>query len=216
LTPPSACPVCRAPALRPFLAVEGKAYCRCEACEATVLDPAHRLAPDAERAHYLTHRNDPADPGYRAFVGRLVTPLLARLPPGADVLDYGCGPASAAAAMLAEAGHRVSLYDPFFAPDPAPLARAYDAIVCTEVAEHFHDPAGEFARLAGLLRPGGWLAVMTLFQTDDARFARWRYRADPTHVVFYREATLRQLAERLGFACEVPARDVALMRARPF
>ncbi len=196
----------------PFLTVADAPYWRCATCEATALDPAHRPTPEAERAHYLTHRNDSADPCYRTFVGRLVEPLLDRLRTPAEVLDFGCGPASAAAAMMQEAGHRVSLYDPFFAPDPAPLAGTYDAIVCTEAAEHFHDPAGEFERLAQLLRPGGILAVMTLFQTDDARFAHWRYRADPTHVVFYRETTLRLVAGRLGLACEILTQDVAFMR----
>ena len=206
------CPVCRAATARPFMTVATSDYWRCEACEATFLDPGQRLSPQAERAHYLTHRNDPSDEGYRAFLARLAGPLLERIGPGGEGLDYGCGPGPALAAMLQDAGHRVSLYDPFFADDPAALARTYDFITCTETAEHFHDPRAEFARLDGLLRPGGWLAVMTCFQTDDGRFAAWRYRADPTHVVFYREATLRGLARRLGYSCEIPCKDVALMR----
>jgi hypothetical protein len=63
-----------------------------------------------------------------------------------------------------------------------------------------------------LVRPGGWLAIMTCFLTDDDRFRDWHYRTDPTHVVFYREATLRHLAGSRGWSCEVPAKDVALMR----
>jgi taurine dioxygenase len=58
-------------------------------------------------------------------------------------------PGPALAAMLREAGHEVALYDPFFAPDPAPLAAIYDFVTCTETAEHFHDPRAEFARLRG-------------------------------------------------------------------
>ena len=88
----------------------------------------------------------------------------------------------------------------------------YDFVTCTEVAEHFHRPADEFDRLERLLRPGGWLAVMTSFQTDDARFAGWHYRRDPTHVVFYRAETFRTIAARHGWDCEIPAKDVALMR----
>ncbi|MEK9660939.1 MAG: class I SAM-dependent methyltransferase, partial [Alphaproteobacteria bacterium] len=126
--------------------------------------------------------------------------------------DYGCGAAPALAAMLGEAGHRVALYDPLFRPDRAALARRYDFIACSETAEHFHDPAGEFARFDAMLRPGGWLAIMTCFQTDDARFAGWHYRRDPTHVVFYREATFRHLAVHHGWICEIPCKDVALMR----
>ena len=79
------------------------------------------------------------------------------------------------------------------------------------MVEHFHHPADEFRRLQGLLKPGGWLGVMTRFQTDDARFAQWHYRRDPTHVVFYRETTLRWLAQHHGWLCEIPGPNVALL-----
>lgn len=209
---PEMCPVCRSPALRPFLSVDGCDYWRCARCEARFLDPRRLPSPDAELAHYLRHKNIPHDPGYRGFLAKLADPLLARLPTGSRGLDYGCGPGPALAAMLREAGHAVALYDPFFQPHRQALARQYDFVTCTETAEHFHRPAEEFERLAGLVRPGGWLAIMTCFQTEDVRFAGWHYRKDPTHVVFYREATLRHIARRLGWACEIPVKDVALMR----
>lgn len=169
----------------------------------------------AERAEYELHRNDVADLGYRRFLARLADPLLARLAVGSDGLDYGCGPGPLLAQMLEEAGHRVALYDPFFAPDGDVLRRRYDFVTCSEVVEHFHRPAEEFERLDGLLRAGGWLALTTCLQIDDARFAHWHYRRDPTHVVFYREATLRLLARRHGWRCEFPATDVVLMRKGP-
>ncbi len=209
------CPVCRAGDVRAFATVAARRYRRCGRCCATFLDPAQRPDTATERAHYLTHENDAADPGYRRFAARLAAPLAARLRPGARVLDFGCGPSSALAALLTEAGHEVVGYDPLFAPDPAPLAGVYDAVAACEVVEHLHAPADTFERLATLVRPGGWLAVMTCFQTDDARFAGWWYRRDPTHVVFYREATLRALAGRLGWSCAVPSKDVALMRRPP-
>ena len=205
--------MCRADRARPLCSADGRDYWRCEACLATFLEPSQRPTPAEERAHYRLHENEVSDPGYRRFLARLADPLLARLPPAQDGLDYGCGPGPALAAMLEEAGHRVSLYDPFFAPDPAALARTYDFISCTEVLEHLHAPADELDRLGRLLRPGGLLAIMTCFQTDDDRFAGWHYRRDPTHVVFYREATLRRVAAARGWTCEVPAKDVALLRA---
>ena len=155
----------------------------------------------------------------RMFAGMLGSdadapdPLLARLAVPSRGLDYGCGPRPALAAMLEEAGHAVALYDPFFQPEPAPLGQRYDFVTCTEAAEHFHRPAATFEQIMGLVRPGGWLALMTCFQTDDARFANWHYRRDPTHVVFYRETTLRHLAAAHGWSCTVPAKDVALMQA---
>ena len=210
------CPVCRSPAAPPFVSVEGRDYRRCETCQARFLDSRQRPASDAELAHYLHHENDPDDPAYRRFLSKLAGPLLERLnvsgAGGLSGLDYGCGPGPALAAMLREAGHAMALYDPFFHDDPAALDQTYDFITCTEVAEHFHRPADEFDRLGALLRPGGFLAVMTRFQTDDKKFAGWHYRRDPTHVVFYRQATLEWIAAARGWSCEIPIKDVALMK----
>lgn len=206
------CPVCLAPGVQPFMSVDGRNYLRCKTCTATFLDPRQFPSRDHEYVHYLHHQNHPDDPGYRRFLSKLAVPLLERLPPASRGLDYGCGPGPALAAMLCEVGHEVALYDPFFQPDPAPLGRVHDFVTCTETAEHFHRPAEEFARLMSLVRPGGWLAIMTCFQTNDARFANWHYRKDPTHVVFYHENTLRHLAATRGWHCEVPAKDVALMQ----
>lgn len=207
-----ACPACRVESVEPFQTIEGRAYLRCATCEVRLLAPGHRLSPEAERAHYRTHRNDPGDPGHRRFLSKLADPLLARLAPRSCGLDYGAGPDSTLAAMLREAGHEVAVYDPAFAPDAGALARTYDFVACAEAIEHFHAPADELDRIAALLRPGGWLGVTTLFQADDDRFAAWRYRRDPTHVVFFREATFRVLAAQRGLACEIPRRDVALLK----
>lgn len=206
------CPVCGGADVAPLLSAGGRDYWRCATCAARFLSPGQRPTADAEHAHYLLHENDPDDPRYRRFLSKLAQPLLARLAPGAHGLDYGCGPGPALAAMLREAGHVVALHDPFFAPDPAALRTTYDFVTCTETAEHFHDPRAEFARLRGLVRPGGWLGVMTCFQTEDARFATWHYRMDPTHVVFYRAATFRHLARAWGWRCEIPVKDVVLMQ----
>lgn len=205
------CPVCETPDSRAFLEVGGRHYRRCERCHCTFLQTDQRPSAEAELAEYRRHHNDEQDPGYRRHLAQLGSPLLQRLAPARTGLDYGCGPGPALAGMLREAGHTVALYDPFFQPDAGVLAQHYDFITCTEVVEHFHHPADEFRRLNRLLRPGGWLGLMTRFQTDDTRFAQWHYRRDPTHVVFYREATLRWLADHHGWACEIPAPHVALM-----
>ncbi|MBE0548141.1 MAG: class I SAM-dependent methyltransferase [Rubrivivax sp.] len=205
------CPACEVAAARHFKRVDARDYWRCDTCEATFLDPGQRLDADAERTYYRSHHNDPADPSYRQFLARLARPLLERLLPAQHGLDYGCGPGPALAAMLREAGHTVALYDPLFFNDPGVLSRRYAFITCTEVVEHFYEPAQEFRRLDSWLEPGGVLAVMTGFLADDARFADWHYRRDPTHVVFYREATFHHLASRHGWRCEIPCPNVALL-----
>jgi SAM-dependent methyltransferase len=212
MRPVPPCPVCLSTRTRPFRTVGARDYARCTVCLATFLHADQRPDARTELARYRKHENDPNDPGYRRFLSQLARPLLERLAPGLDGLDYGCGPGPALAAMLAEAGHHVRLYDPFFRPDRSALERTYDFITCTETAEHFHRPADEFATLDGLLLPGGWMGIMTCFLTDDRGFPEWNYRTDPTHVVFYREETFRRLAARFGWSCEIPSPNVVLLR----
>lgn len=92
------------------------------------------------------------------------------------------------------------------------LERRYDFVTCSETAEHFHDPAAEFRRFDALLKPGGWLGLMTGMLLEGIDFDAWHYRRDPTHVVFYQRATMRYLAQLYGWRCEFPSQDVALMR----
>lgn len=209
---PDACPLCAAPRPSAFAVVRGRRYLRCGRCLLTFLHPAQRPSREAERAEYALHENDPADPGYRRFLARLTDPLAERLKAGSEGLDYGCGPGPAIAPMLGARGFPVRNYDPAFRPDAAALARRYDFITCTEVVEHFHRPAAEFARLDGLLRPGGWLGVMTALLADDAGFADWWYIREISHVTFYRRETMAWIADRFGWAADHAAADVVLFR----
>lgn len=171
-----------------------------------------RLSASEEKAVYEYHENDAGDSGYRRFLSRLAEPLVGQLALGASGLDFGCGPGPALAELLRNAGLSVSLYDPYFYPETQVLNLQYDFVTCTEVLEHLHQPADVFRQLDRLLKPGGWLGVMTCFQTDDASFASWHYRRDPTHVVFYRESTLKFIADRMGWALTVPVKNVALFQ----
>lgn len=208
------CPVCRAGSSRPFQIVQGQRYHRCERCHCTFLDPAQLPDRALEKAEYDRHCNDPHDPGYRRFLAALAKPLIERLEPGSTGLDYGCGPGPALAMMLEAAGFKMTAFDPIYAPDSKALTGSYEFITCTETAEHFHQPAREFARLLSLLKPGGWLGLMTRFQTDDARFADWHYRRDPTHVVFYREETFHWLADQHDLDAETRPPNVVLLQKK--
>lgn len=201
--------------LSDFMTVKHQRYLRCTACEATIMAHECRLPVNKERAIYEYHQNEAGDPGYRRFLSRLTGPLLGQLSPGLSGLDFGCGPGPVLADMLREAGMAVSLYDPFFHPRAEVLDCQYDFVTCTEVFEHLHRPAEVFRQLDSLLKPGGWLGIMTCFQTDDTRFAGWHYRRDPTHVVFYREFTLACVARTMGWELRVPVKDVALFQ-KPF
>ena len=206
------CPVCETHSLVPFQTIKDMPYYRCETCMATVMDSSFWMDERREREIYNLHDNQPEEEGYRRFLSKLTSPLLERLEAGVRGLDFGCGPGPALAGMLREAGMDMALYDPFFHPETSVLEHQYDFVTCTEVVEHLHRPAETFRRLDRLLKPDGWLGVMTCFQTDDQRFANWHYRRDPTHVVFYREFTMAWLARRYGWRLDVPAKDVALFQ----
>ncbi|NZA26324.1 class I SAM-dependent methyltransferase [Luteimonas sp. SJ-92] len=208
----SACPLCGGGSCRPESPVLGRRYAACDACGLTFMLPADRPSAAQERAVYDLHRNDPADPGYRAFLERLSAPLIARLRPGMRGLDYGAGPGAALPAMLAAHGFPTAAWDPLYAADARLLRQRYDFIACSETAEHFHDPAAEFARLDGLLRDGGWLGLMTQWRLPERPFASWGYARDPTHVCFYQRRTLQWIAQRQGWSLECPAPHVALFR----
>ncbi len=205
------CPLC-AGTPRAFLRADGRDYLRCGTCALTFVPASQHADAARERARYAEHRNAPFDPGYRSFLDRLLAPLCAQLTPGAEGLDYGCGPGPAASMMLAERGFPTRDYDPHFFPDEAALSRKYDFLVCTEVLEHLRRPAEDLSRLDRLLKPGGLLGVMTGVLEDDAAFPGWWYRKDFTHIGFYRPETLAWIAGRFGWTLTRPSRDAALFR----
>ncbi|MCE9663830.1 class I SAM-dependent methyltransferase [Halomonas sp. M5N1S17] len=208
------CPLCASAETTHFHRDTRRDYYRCTDCRLVFVPSAQRLAPEAEKAVYDQHRNSPDDIGYRQFLSRLYTPLRERLVPGACGLDFGAGPGPTLSVMFEEAGHPMAIYDPFYAPDPAALERHYDFVTATEVAEHLFEPGPELERLASLLRPAGWLGLMTKRVTTQQAFTRWHYILDPSHVCFFSEASFAWLADHLGMRVEFPAADVALLQKR--
>ncbi len=206
------CPLCAATGAGPWHRDQRREYLRCESCRLVFVPPDYHLDPAAERAEYELHENEPADPGYRRFLGRLADPLAGRLAPGARGLDFGCGPGPALAAMLGEAGFEVALYDPFFFPDRTVLSGSYDFITATEVVEHLRRPGEELEALWELLRPGGYLGVMTKLVLDHDAFARWHYKNDLTHVAFFSRETWGWWAECHEADLEFPGADVIVLR----
>ncbi len=196
----AACPLCRRGDPADLYAARGRNYYSCPGCGGAFLDPRDRLGPEEEKSRYLLHRNDVRDPGYRRFASPLVEAIAARQGTGDRGLDFGAGPGPVASTMLEERGFRTRLYDPYFRDDPGALEASYEFIICSEVMEHFYDPAEEFALLRRLLAPGGRLYCMTELLRDGDGFARWHYKEDPTHVFFYAERTIRWIEENRGFA----------------
>ncbi len=184
----------------------------CATCGLVFVDPHHLPDAVAERARYTAHRNHPDDAGYRAFLARLIDPLVPHLKPGAEGLDFGSGPGGVLSQLLTARGFVMADYDPFFAADATVLTRKYDFITCTEVVEHFHRPGLEFSTLDRLLKSTAWLAVMTETIPADGDFSRWAYARDITHVCFFSAASFAWLAQRYSWRLEMPHPHVALFQ----
>ncbi len=189
-------------------------FFQCAVCGLIFVPPGEHLDATAEKARYDQHRNEPGDAGYRKFLSRLADVVLARVPGGAEGLDFGCGPGPVLAAMLTEAGHKMKVYDPFYAPDEGVWQQSYDFITSSEVFEHLYRPADELDRLFAALKPSGLLGVMTAFAPPMPEFASWYYSKDPTHVCFYGPRTFEFIARHWGATIEHLTHNVALLRKK--
>ncbi|MFU1634592.1 class I SAM-dependent methyltransferase [Aeromonas veronii] len=205
------CPLCASHRSHP-LPVAGKRYHRCLACELVWLDEADHLDEAAEKAVYDGHDNRVDDPRYRTFLMRAFGEVLSRVPTPASGLDFGCGPGPALVAMGREAGYQMAGYDKFYADFPELLTRQYDFITSTEVIEHIAEPRAVLDRLWACLKPGGMLVLQTQRVLSDERFKNWRYRHDPTHIVFFAEASFQVLAASWQAELSFPHADVAVLQ----
>ncbi|TNE77131.1 MAG: class I SAM-dependent methyltransferase [Gammaproteobacteria bacterium] len=206
------CPLCAARQVSLYLKDRRRDYWQCAQCQLVFVPGTQHLSAAEEKAHYDFHENDPSDAGYRRFLGRLCDPMLARLSPGAVGLDFGAGPGPTLSLMFEEAGHPMAIYDLYYAPDESVLARNYDFVTASEVVEHLSRPGEELQRLWALIRPGGWLGLMTKRVTGREAFARWHYKNDPTHISFFSRATFDHLGRRWVAEPHYPSADVVLFQ----
>ena len=208
------CPLCRLNEIEEFHRDENRAYWQCENCQFVYVPVEDHLSKLDEKAVYDFHENSPDDLAYRSFLSRLADPLLQQIAPNSFGLDFGSGPGPTLSVMLEEAGHRVKIYDPFYADDSTVFDLEYDFITATEVVEHLRDPGMEFQRLWECLKPGGTLGVMTQLLTDPSMFPTWHYIRDPTHIGFYSLACFEWLAEFLDADFKHVAKNVILFFKR--
>lgn len=180
-------------------------YYQCRNCRLIFAPPKDQPSRKEEFTRYETHENNPEDEGYRNFLGQLLHPLNNLLQPNSYGLDFGSGPGPTLNIMFEEQGHRMRIYDPFYAHDPSVFDETYDFITATEVVEHLFHPKKELQRLWRCLRPGGYLGIMTKIAEDDRQFfADWHYRLDETHVTFYTKDTFQWLANRWDASLDFP------------
>ncbi|MBD9362500.1 class I SAM-dependent methyltransferase [Methylomonas fluvii] len=209
------CPLCNSPDIHRYHSDAKRDYTQCRQCLLVYVDCSQHLSLSQEKAIYDLHQNTIDDPGYIEFLSRLAKPLLRKLPNNSVGLDYGCGPGPALAELFKAQGHRVNVYDPFYANFPEHLQRTYDFIVCTEVVEHFRVPKREFDTLFRLLKPGGWLGIMTKLVIDAEAFAKWHYKNDQTHIAFFSQPTFHWLAAHYHCRIEFIGNDAIILQRNP-
>ena len=208
------CPLCREEANEEFYQDQRRNYILCRRCQLVFVPPAQYLPETDEKAAYDHHQNSPTDPDYRRFLSRLFLPLQDRLVPQSHGLDFGSGPGPTLSIMFEEIGHTVTIYDYFYAKNPVALQQTYDFITATEVVEHLHDPATILPQLWTLLKPGGYLGLMTKLVRNQEAFATWHYKNDLTHVSFFSRATFEWLADQWETKVEFFHSDVILFSKR--
>mgnify|MGYP003108473586 FL=1 len=207
------CTLCSS-ASEPFCEDKKRQYFRCTVCDMVFADPQAYLPQDEEKAIYDFHQNDSHDTRYREFLSQLSIPLLEKLSTGMTGLDFGSGPGPTLSLMLEEQGMKMSIYDIFYAPDSGQLSRQYDFVTCSEVVEHFNEPGKAWPQLISLVKPKGYIGVMTWMFTKKTaeQFNQWSYKGDPTHVSFYTPETMQWIAQHFQLKLEIISEQAILFR----
>ncbi|MFW6298838.1 MAG: class I SAM-dependent methyltransferase [Bacillota bacterium] len=193
----TACPICQG-ATYPLKDPEIKVtHHVCKTCGYTFKDKAHRVDENQEKNLYSNHQNTLENKGYVAMFERFLAFALEEKRVVGPALDFGSGPGPVLFELLKRRGFESYHYDPYFHKDDQVFNRAYGFITSTEVFEHLSAPRATFQRLADLLKPKGFLAIMTSLRPDDDQaFLTWWYRRDPTHIGFFTEQAMQRLTEQ--------------------
>lgn len=208
------CPLCGDPFSPIYHTDPRQTYHKCATCRLVFVPQLFHVSQQDEKALYDHHQNSPDDDRYRQFLNRLFEPVATRISAGSLGLDFGSGPGPTLSVMFTEAGHSVSIYDPYYAPETSPLSEQYDFVTASEVVEHFCEPLRSWQQMWDCVKHGGVLGIMTKFAPDDDMFANWHYKQDPTHVSFYCIETFEWLAKRWHAELTVIGKEVALFQAQ--
>ena len=206
------CSLCQSDKTSHFHKEESRQFLICLNCEYVFVPKIYQLSEDEEKLRYDTHNNDPKDIRYRQFLSQLSEPLLKKISDNSFGLDFGSGPGPTLSLMLEDYGHKVALFDKFYANDKSVFNRKYDFISATEVIEHLSNPLTEISRLIKCLNDGGYLAVMTQILTSKINFSNWYYKNDPSHIGFFSKKTLSYLASNFDLEVEFISERVIFFR----
>jgi len=209
-----ACPLCHGENTHDYYQGSDRDYLICDRCALVFVPPRFHVTAQQERQRYDQHQNSPDDLKYRAFLSRLLKPLLKQLQPDSEGIDFASGPAPTLSVMLQEQGFSMSVYDLFYANNRDVLDRQYDFLCCTEAIEHFAAPDREWQRFLSMVKSGGWIAIMTSRYDKVSSFSDWYYKNDSTHISFYSQKTFQWLAARDNLEMHIESESVVLFRIK--
>jgi SAM-dependent methyltransferase len=191
------CPLC-ASTIRTGLSflANKRSYHFCEYCYIIFADRSHLPDPPSEMARYLMHSDGSQNQHYHHFLHQLLTPMMSLIDNGKTGLDYGCGQHPVLAKVLASYGYMCDIFDPFFFNHLQD--KTYDFITATECFEHFHHPASDIEKIVSILKPNGYLGIMTETWSTIETVKDWYYIRDFTHVTFYHHHTFLYLEKKYG------------------
>jgi len=223
------CAVCGAEDARARFVIEGieSRLVECGRCTLGWLEPLpspERVASFYPKEYYGTDsaKFQPLIEGLVRLVGsRHIRFLCAGLPPGARVLDIGCG-RGVLLKELADRGLEVHGVEhsegATFGADPraqvriaAELADAgydaeyFDEVIIWHVLEHVRQPRATIDEIRRILRPGGrFIVAVPNFRSFQARWAgaAWFHLDLPRHLYHFPIAALRMLLEKADFVIE--------------
>jgi len=205
------CPLCNHIA-EFFVQDKKRAFYSCEQCGLVFANPKSHLMPDLEKQRYGRSQKSSKQKPLSQFILPLLDQISQQQTGTLTGLNFGRLLDEHSRQSIADAGHIVNEYDPFFAADQSVLQQRYDFVCCYRVFEHFRHPHREWLLLNQLIKPGGWLAISTPLLTDKDHFTKWHYKNNPTHVSFYQHSTFEYLALNSDFELLFALKDLVLMQ----
>lgn len=207
------CTLCSSVETRTIFEIEKRRFVECSNCDLLFCSPARTISVQEEIERYLAHENCFTNQGYVQHLERLVLRLVPHLAEGSRGIDFGCGHTPVLSMLFEQNGFIMENYDPFFKIAPTNPETKYDFLSCSEVVEHFESPRSEFMYMKSLVKPKGFMAVMTNLREGERRVPSWWYLKDPTHTCFYSAATFKYISQVLSLEVISIDDDVTILQA---
>ena len=217
---PAACPLCSAPGpQRSRLRTEPFPLGECRACGAAFLFPQpseQELGRYYDESYYGKNRKkfwSAVEAGIAALTWMKWRSVRGLLPPGARLLDIGCGRGTLVR-MARDAGFdsygierssRQHVLPYVYTKDLADCRFPdghFQMVILWHVLEHLRDPRAALAEIHRIVEPQGWLSVAVPNfggAQAEASGRHWFHLDLPRHLWHFRRRSLDALLEKSGF-----------------